>query len=318
MSRLFPIAAAFIGATLLSALLTPAVRRWATARGLLDDALTLRRRTGKPVPRLGGLAVVVGFAAGFAAAWAAGAAMADLLPLLAGGVAIAALGVYDDLRGAGAEKKFLIQFAVAFALFAAGFRAEIVVLPGVGTHDLGVLMLPVTVLWLAGASNAINLIDGLDGLAVGVCAAAAGALGLGAFARGDLTAAAAMASLGGATLGFGFYNRRPASIFLGDGGSLFLGLVLAGGCLRPGGAAALSGDLTMPALALALPVIDTGAAIVRRLRAHRRLFMADRQHVHHRLSVAFGEPTAVWILWTGSVLTGLCAVALAWLDGGPH
>jgi UDP-GlcNAc:undecaprenyl-phosphate GlcNAc-1-phosphate transferase len=198
--------AAFVLALIIAALLTPALRQFAERHGLLDQPDESRKIHRRGIPRIGGLAIAAAFYAPlvglllyetglgelfYANRWAA-------FSLLGGGVAIAALGVYDDLRGLGAKEKFALEFAVAAAF-------------------------PLTLIWIVGLINAMNLIDGLDGLAGGVALWAILTNLIVAVVRAEPIMILCMAALAGALIGFLFYNFNPASIFMGDSGSLFLG-----------------------------------------------------------------------------------------------
>src|SRR5574342_1246725 len=228
-------AAAFFLSVLVGAVLTPIVRGLARRLELLDHALTSRKVHGRPVPRLGGIAIVTAFFVPILGLFFTDSAVGELFysdgrrafGLIAGGTAIGLLGVYDDLRGSGARIKLTVQIAVALAMYGLGFRVEQIASP-FGPHvPLGWLSLPFTVLWIVGVVNAMNLIDGLDGLAGGVAFLAVASTFLVALQRGQPLMVLFTAALAGAVLGCLFYNFNPASIFMGDTGSMFLGFVLA-------------------------------------------------------------------------------------------
>jgi len=309
---------AFLISLVLAAALTPLVRAFAIARGWFDFGLEARKVHGRPIPRLGGLAMVVAFYAPLLGMLLYPTAMSQhfyaeprrALALMLGGLAIAALGLYDDLRGTGAGKKLVVQVAVAFALWFAGFRVEEVGLPGFGTIGLGVFALPVTLFWIVGVVNAMNLIDGLDGLAGGIAFLALATSFVVAFTRGDATMALLSAALAGSTAGFLVYNFNPASIFMGDTGSMFLGFILAAGSIQTRQKASTAVALLVPVISLGLPIADTLLAIGRRAAAGRPIFSADREHIHHRLLArGLSHRQAVLVLYAASLL--LCAFALA-------
>jgi UDP-GlcNAc:undecaprenyl-phosphate GlcNAc-1-phosphate transferase len=320
-------AVVFAMAALAAAGLTPAVHRFASWRGAYDQAGSSRKVHGRPVPRLGGVAIYAAFAVTLLA-WAAlaaageggGAELRRGLVLLGGAAVICALGVYDDLHGANARVKLTIQFLVAAAVYAAGFRIEAVAHPFGEPIALGPLALPFTMLWIAGVVNAMNLIDGLDGLAAGVAALAAVAFFTIGAARGDAATMIAAAALAGAVLGFLPYNLNPASIFMGDSGSMFLGFVLAVLAIQPGRAAADAGavPLLVPILALGVPVADTLLAIARRALRGVPLFSADRGHIHHRLlDRGLSQRRTVAVLHGATALLGTAAV-LVWFGTPSH
>ena len=314
---------AFVLACLVSVLLTPFMRRFALARGLFDDQLSARKIHGRPIPRLGGVAIVVGFYVPLLAlllpASSVGrifyANVAEAVTFLLGGAAICGLGLFDDLRGAGAGKKFLVQFAVAGALFAAGDRIEHLSLPFVGSFALGSLSLPFTLLWVVGVINALNLIDGLDGLAAGVGFFAVATTFAIAALRQDPLMMLFMGALGGAIVGFWAYNFNPASIFMGDTGSMFLGYVLGVGAMRTSQKSSTAVAILVPIVALGLPIADTLLAMLRRALAGRPMFSADRDHIHHRLlDLGLSQRRAVITLYGVAALLGAMAVTLTLSD----
>jgi UDP-GlcNAc:undecaprenyl-phosphate GlcNAc-1-phosphate transferase len=295
------------------------MRRFALAHGLFDDQLSARKIHGRPIPRLGGVAIAVGFYVPLLALLLPASSVggifytniADAVTFLLGGVAICCLGLFDDLRGAGAGKKFLVQFAVAGALFAAGNRIEHLSLPFVGSFALGSLSLPLTLLWVVGVINALNLIDGLDGLAAGVAFFAVATTFAIAALRQDPLMMLFMGALGGAIVGFWAYNFNPASIFMGDTGSMFLGYILGVGAMRTSQKSSTAVAILVPIVALGLPIADTLLAMVRRALAGRPMFSADREHIHHRLlDLGLSQRKAVITLYGAAVLLGATAVVL--------
>ena len=212
-------AVAFILSMLCGTFLTPIVRRLAHRFGALDHARSSRKIHGHPVPRLGGIAIVVAFYApmiglllfhsGVGAMFVA--ERPHVIGLFVGGVSIAVLGLYDDLRGANALKKFFVQFAVAGLLFFFGFRFEVLANPFGEPISLGWFSLPVTLLWIVGVINAMNLIDGLDGLAGGVALVAVVTTFLVSLQRGHPLMMLFSSALAGAIVGFLFYNFMAAN-----------------------------------------------------------------------------------------------------------
>jgi UDP-GlcNAc:undecaprenyl-phosphate GlcNAc-1-phosphate transferase len=230
---------------------------------------------------------------------------------LAGGAAICALGLFDDIRGSGAGIKFLAQFGIAGALYYAGFRINELSLPFVGTVTLGPLSLLFTMVWIVGIINAMNLIDGLDGLAAGVGLFAVATTFALAATRGDAIMTLFMAALAGALLGFLFYNFNPASIFMGDTGSMFLGYVLAVGAVQTSQKSSTAVAILVPIVALGVPIADTMLAMIRRIVRHRPMFSADRAHIHHKLlDLGLSQKQAVLILYAVSILLGGVALLL--------
>jgi UDP-GlcNAc:undecaprenyl-phosphate GlcNAc-1-phosphate transferase len=311
---------AFLIALVTCASLTPFVRRHALRRGVVDRGLSSRKVHCQPTPRLGGIAIVCAFFASLLGLALAGPELGALAAVhsvklggfLACAAAIAALGLYDDLKGADAKLKFSVQFAVAALVYASGFRIESIALPFAAPLPLGYASLPFTVLWIVGITNAMNLIDGLDGLAGGIALIAAGTFFAAALGSGQVLMALLAASLGGAALGFLGYNFNPASIFMGDTGSMFLGFVLSTLAIEihatsPGTVAVL-----VPVVVLGVPITDTLLAVARRYARGAPLFQADREHIHHRLlDRGLTHRQTVLVLYGISAMFGIGALILA-------
>ncbi|XXF79120.1 MraY family glycosyltransferase [Myxococcaceae bacterium GXIMD 01537] len=303
---------AFLLSFMVGTSLTLVVRNRAVAWGWLDQASSSRKVHARPVPRLGGIGIVGGFFAPLCALFLVDSGVGAnfrshtvlVWGLFGGGLAIAALGLYDDLHGAGARLKFSVQFAVALALYGLGFRIEVLANPFGAALPLGLLSLPFTLLWVVGVINALNLIDGLDGLAGGVAFFGVGTNFILALARGDILLSLLMAALAGAILGFLLFNFNPASIFMGDTGSMFLGFVLAAVSIRTSTKSGTAVAMLVPIMALGLPIMDTLLAMVRRSMVGRPLFSADKEHIHHRLMsrMVLSHRSAVLVLY------GLCAL----------
>ena len=316
---------AFATATATAAALTPIVRHLARRWGLLDHALSSRKVHGRPIPRLGGVAIVLAFFAPLAALYFVDSEVGRrfwaeprlAVALFAGGAAIAALGVLDDLRGSGARIKFAVQFAVAAFMYWAGFRIDFIANPLGGVIELGVFALPFTMLWIAGVVNAMNLIDGLDGLAGGVAfIAIATTFAVAAF-RGEPLMLLFTATMGGAVLGFLFYNFNPATIFIGDTGSMFLGFVLATTAIQTNQKSSTTVALVVPVVALGVPIADTLLAMARRAVRGAPLFSADRGHIHHRLlALGLTHRQAVVVLYAACALLGGLALAMSFAKSG--
>jgi UDP-GlcNAc:undecaprenyl-phosphate GlcNAc-1-phosphate transferase len=290
------LAVPFLVSLAVAAVLTPPVARLAEALGFVDQPSerSVAHRPG--IPLLGGLAV----ATGFFTALGTGFVLDDLRVLpshLAGFVTgagvILAVGILDDRVGLGATAKFGGQFLAAFVAVGAGFKLGHITEPISATT----FFLPtpvvwlVSVLWIVGITNAINLVDGLDGLATGVGAIICVTLTVILIQAGQVFGAVMGVALLGGLLGFLPYNFPPARIFLGDTGALFIGYSLS--------LLALEGyrqvtviTFVVPLLALAIPILDTAISILRRLRTGKPLFSADRLHMHHRLLARQGSPRA--------------------------
>ncbi|HEV8323796.1 MAG TPA: MraY family glycosyltransferase [Myxococcota bacterium] len=316
-------AVALVLSALCGAVLTPLVRRLARRYGAVDQTLSSRKIHGRPVPRLGGIAIVASFYAPligllFLNTGAGGLFYADrarALGLFVGGIAIALLGVYDDLRGAGAGKKFVVQFAVAGLMYYLGFRVDLLANPFGAPIALGALGLPFTLLWIVGVINAVNLIDGLDGLAGGVALFAVGTTFTLAAIRGVPLMVLLMAALAGAIIGFLIYNWNPASIFMGDSGSMFLGFVLSVSAIMTNQKSSTAVAILIPITALGLPILDTLLAMVRRAVLGKPLFSADKEHIHHRLlALGLSQRQAVVALYVLCALLGGTALLLTYAN----
>jgi UDP-GlcNAc:undecaprenyl-phosphate GlcNAc-1-phosphate transferase len=313
-------AVAFAASSMTAAALTPAIRELAHRWGVLDHALTSRKIHGRPVPRLGGIAIVLAFYSPLAALFFANSDVgrrfyADpqkALGLFVGGLAIALLGVYDDLRGSGAGKKFAVQFAVAGFMYWIGFRVDRIANPFGPELNLGWLGLPFTLFWIAGVINAMNLIDGLDGLAGGVALIGIGTTFVFSLIRGDPLMLLFTAALAGSVLGFLFYNFNPASIFMGDTGSMFLGFVLATTSIQTNQKSSTAVALVVPIIALGVPIADTLLAMARRAARGVPMFSADRGHIHHRLLASgLTHRQTVLVLYGASAVLGGVALVLS-------
>jgi len=331
----------FVGiATLIVAMgtawmLTPVIIRLAHYLGAVDRP-GKRKVHQHPVPRIGGVAVFGGFVAGLLfAAWATGAATnPSYVNVYWGGLALAAtgmlvVGLIDDLWGLSFYWKFAGQISAAVFVWTCGFRIEILTHPLGGQIELGLLSLPLTVLWIVGITNAVNLIDGLDGLATGIALITSMAVATIAFVRTETGVTAASVALAGALLGFLRFNFNPARIFLGDSGSMFLGFVLAVTAVRGSQKGPTAVAILVPLLMLGLPLLDTGAAVIRRLYRlgyhgaqtngvmrnvfanFREVFLPDRGHIHHRLlETGLSHRRAVVVLYGVGGLFALSAFSL--------
>lgn len=279
-------------AFLAAVVLTPAMIAIAHRIGAVDAAGQSHRKLhAADIPRLGGVAIFLGFHAPLAGLALYETKVGDALlrdatlvtGLVLGGTVIALLGLYDDLKGASPRLKLIVQVAVAVGVWNAGIAIERIDLPFLPMIDLGWVSLPLTVLWIVGVTNAVNLIDGLDGLAAGLALFGIFPMLVLAVSKGNVVLALVGACLAGAVLGFLVFNFHPAKIFMGDTGSMFLGFELASVAIAEGHKGRVAVALITPVLALGLPILDTLLAIARRAWMGQSLFVGDRQHIHHRL-----------------------------------
>ncbi|MGH7858824.1 MAG: hypothetical protein ACREQY_15970 [Candidatus Binatia bacterium] len=302
----------FIFATVSSLLLTPMVR-WLACRIGAIDLPHARRVHVEAIPRLGGLAIygalAVTFSIAFAIDWftfdpLAGYAT-DLPALIVGATLVMLLGVIDDFRPLGPAVKLSIQLLAAIVLVSVGYQIQ-----KVGGAEIGLLGVPLTLLWVVGITNAFNLIDGLDGLAAGVGLIVSATLFAILVQGGRVGEALVLCALGGALLGFLRYNFHPARIFLGDSGSLLLGFVLAAVSIQASKKLSTAIALGVPILVLGLPIMDTSLAVARRALGRTAILRPDRGHIHHRLlELGFTHRSAVLVLYGACALS--CAGALA-------
>ncbi|HSC88679.1 MAG TPA: MraY family glycosyltransferase [Polyangiaceae bacterium] len=319
MNTVFVALVASSAATFAAAALTPVARSLALAVGAVDEPGE-RRVHERTVPRMGGVAIVLAFALAMFLCFEASLVgvegakgRAELIGYGLGGLAIVLGGIFDDVRGLGAKRKLLVQILAASISWYGGARIlGVLDLPFLGSTDFGLAFSYLaTVAWILALTNAINLIDGLDGLAGGVVFFAALTNVVVALITHNDLAAAVNGALAGATLGFLFYNFNPAKIFMGDTGSLFLGYALSAGALLSGRQKESTlASLLVPLVALGVPLTDTLLAMARRMLARRSIFAADGQHLHHRLlAVGLTHRRAVLLLYSTSV--ALCVVAIA-------
>jgi UDP-GlcNAc:undecaprenyl-phosphate GlcNAc-1-phosphate transferase len=290
------------------------------------------RRGGdaRSIPRLGGVAMFVGVAVACGAGavvrfdvWSRVIPAEEVLALGIGMLLVFLVGVADDLVGASPWQKLLVQFVAAWMIVAAGWSFHVLRLPLVGEVDLGSWGGPLSILWVVGVTNAINLIDGLDGLAAGVAAIVGASLLAYSLFQDNQATAILLAAVVGACLGFLAHNWEPAKIFMGDGGALTLGFLFGALTLHSSLKAPAAVAILVPILALGLPVLDTllvmtvrfvegdGRPLVSRFL---RMFRADRSHLHHLLgAIVARRGRIVMVLYATVALFcgGALAVALS-------
>jgi UDP-GlcNAc:undecaprenyl-phosphate/decaprenyl-phosphate GlcNAc-1-phosphate transferase len=306
----------------------PLVIRLANRKGWYDQPNGRKVHTS-PLPRLGGVgiftALFVSILVGAALSLPGGAQQIlgldrSLLFVLAGFLLIFATGLVDDFRNLAAPLKLLLQLAAGSLVSLGGFTIDALGLPGLAPLPLGWVAWPVTLLWLVGLSNAMNLVDGVDGFAGAITAAAAIALGASALVQGRYSAVLVACCLLGAAVGFLVYNVPPARIFMGDSGSLLFGFALATlPLLRDTGhpdGATLTFDLAVTVAVLGLPVLDTATAIVRRLRAGQSIARPDKLHLHHKLqAIGLSDRTLFMVALVAGLTLGAIAFAAVLVGG---
>lgn len=297
---------AFITALLAAMLVTPWVMRLATRMGAVDHPND-RKVHKKVMPRLGGLSVFIGFVAAFLLVifqYKGEYGYHEVFGILLGSTLIVFLGVLDDRWNLSARWKFAGQMLAALIVIGFGLQVEFINLPFDGRIPFGWLSIPVTLIWIVGVTNAVNLIDGLDGLASGVSAIATGTIMVIALLLGNDVVAVFAAALLGSTLGFLFFNFHPAKIFMGDTGSLFLGFNLAALSILGFKSTTVIAFL-IPVLILGVPLSDTFFAIVRRVVNKKPIAEADRNHLHHCLiNMGFSHRKTVLMIYGISLFFG--------------
>lgn len=305
--------AAFFAAGILSFLLTPPVKRLAHRIGAIDVPKDARRMHKKPIPRLGGLAIYLAF---IIVSLALNKLTVQNVTILIGSAIIVVLGIFDDRNALGPKFKFCIQLiAAAIPVIFGNLRIELITNPNLLSDHLylqfGAMSIPITIIWIVAITNAVNLIDGLDGLAVGVSAIACMTMLAVSLLINEVSIAVILAALAGACVGFMPYNLNPASIFMGDTGSTFLGYMLATLSIQGMFKVYAIISFAVPFLILGLPIFDTAFAFLRRILSGRSPFSPDRGHVHHRLiDMGFNQKQTVAILYAISAVLGLLAVVL--------
>lgn len=304
---------AFAVSLVISYFMTPPVKHFAEHVGAIDIPKDDRRVHDHPIPRMGGLAIFLGFVLSLLVFVPMDM---EVMGLLLGALIIAVAGGVDDIIPLSPAAKLLAQFIAALVCIRCGIVFNAISNPNVFAEqsyiEIGFLSYPLTVLWIVGCTNAVNLIDGLDGLAVGVSAISSMTMLVVSLLVSDLVVSIILAALAGACLGFMPYNFNPAKIFMGDVGSQFLGFVL--GVVSIMGLFKFQAIITfiVPLLALALPLADTTFAFVRRILKGQSPFHADKGHFHHRLmATGLSQKQTVAVLYGVSAIMGLVAVLIS-------
>ena len=291
---------------------TPIVKFFAEKVGAIDMPGEARRVHNHPIPRMGGLAIFLGF---LLSVLLFVPMSRPLEGVLLGSVIIVATGAVDDVVSLKAWVKLLLQIAAACVAVYYGVRIEVLGNLNIFSSNdyvtLASWSVPITVLWIVGITNSVNLIDGLDGLAVGVSTISSLTMLVIALLVADSSVAVVLAALVGACIGFMPYNLNPAKIFMGDTGSLLLGYVLATMSVLGLFKFYALVSFAVPVLAIAVPLFDTIFAFFRRLIHGQNPMHPDRGHFHHRLiDMGLSQKQAVAVLYTISAILGLAAVVI--------
>ena len=304
---------AFAVSLLVAYVMTPPVKRFAEKVGAIDVPRDNRRVHDHPIPRMGGLAIFIGFVLSLIFFVPMST---KVLGLLVGSVIIAVMGGVDDIVSLNPWVKLAGQIVAALVAIRCGLVFDVISNPNIFAEEtyieIGWLSIPLTMLWIVGCTNAVNLIDGLDGLAVGVSAISSLTMLIVSLFVSEPVVSIILAALTGACLGFMPYNLNPAKIFMGDVGSQLLGFVLSTASIM--GLFKLHAIITffVPLLALALPLADTIFAFFRRILHGQSPFKADKGHFHHRLlAMGLNQKQVVAVLYGISAVLGLLAVLMA-------
>ncbi len=306
---------AFLAAFLISGTLTPASARIARRVGAVDRPRA-RGLADRPVPRLGGLAILAGVLGAGALSLKIDTATAGVLT---GAVLICGLGAIDDVLDLAPWVKLIGQGVACGVPVAAGVRVDHFTFPFVGPTSLGSAGAALTLVGLLFIVNAVNLSDGVDGLAAGVCAISSIAFAVVAFNLGRVNASVLAALTAGAAAGFLVHNFYPAKLFMGDAGSNLLGLLM--GCIAVQGSVKTNAlvALVVPLVVLAVPFLDTGFVIAKRVKYRRAIYQADRWHFHHRLvNIGFSQRRTVLYLYAWTTTLAGFAVALRFVPYSDH
>ncbi|PSN19872.1 undecaprenyl-phosphate alpha-N-acetylglucosaminyl 1-phosphate transferase [filamentous cyanobacterium CCP5] len=321
--------AAFVISALVVLTTTPLVRQIGLKSGRVDLPGG-RKVHATPMVRLGGVSIFLGTLTALLLVWYTGgfidAAGQELAPpeeyaiwgVTIGGLAFFLIGLMDDLFGLSPISRLLMQMAVAAIAWHVGVSINFLTVPFHGLISLPVwISLPVTIFWLVGMANAINWIDGLDGLAAGVSGIAAVVMLVVALFMSQPAAALIAAAIAGGALGFLRYNFNPAQIFMGDGGAYFMGFTLAGVGIIGLVKSVTTAAVFLPYLILAVPILDMSAVIFERIRSGSSPFVADKRHLHHRLlNAGISHRLTVLFIYVLTLWAGSLALAVSGMPSG--
>ncbi|MCH4984867.1 undecaprenyl/decaprenyl-phosphate alpha-N-acetylglucosaminyl 1-phosphate transferase [Macrococcoides goetzii] len=291
---------------IISFILTPVIIKFSHVVGALDKP-NFRKVHTKPVSVLGGVVILISFLIGI---WIGHPVEPEIKPIIIGAVLINMLGIIDDLFDLSAIVKLIGQIGVALIVVMHGITLDLITLPFGVVIEFGYLSIPMTILWIVAVTNAINLVDGLDGLAAGVSMIALGTIGFIAILQQNIFIMMLCSVLIGSLIGFLRYNFYPAKIFLGDNGALMLGFII--------GVLSLLGfknitliSLFFPIIILAVPFIDMSFAMIRRYRQGKPIMQADKSHLHHKLlGLGYTHAQTVILIYSIAILFSIASIIL--------
>ncbi|MCF0154290.1 MAG: undecaprenyl/decaprenyl-phosphate alpha-N-acetylglucosaminyl 1-phosphate transferase [Veillonella sp.] len=303
-------AVAFLVGLVITLAVTPLVSKLAVKIGAIDKPDARKVHHGA-IPRLGGLAIFAGYIISLVYSFPH-EQNHDLLGLVLGTIILVAVGIWDDVKQIEPKTKLMGQIIAAAVLCAYGIRVDFINLPWGGTLFLHYWSVPLTIFWIVGFTNIVNLIDGLDGLAAGISGIACLVVSIVLINMGQVALGCAALALAGSICGFLRYNFNPAKIFMGDTGSMLLGYTVAAISVMGAVKTAAVAALAVPAIVLGLPILDTLFAIVRRKISGRPIFKPDKGHVHHRLlAQGLSQKQAVLLMYGVTAFLGGIAVIVA-------
>ncbi|MGB8226024.1 MAG: MraY family glycosyltransferase [Sedimentisphaerales bacterium] len=280
----------YLGSLVMSLILTPAIIAIAVRYELFDRTGPRKVHSGR-IARIGGLAIFISMMCMIAAVYLLPNRIGEnfrqlgtkVLALLGGATLVFVTGLVDDIKPVKTWIKLLTQTAAAILVCAFGIRIKVINVPDLFSLDFGVFSWPFTILWIVGVTNAVNFIDGLDGLAAGICAIACGTIAALAIYFGQTVLCVMMLALAGGLTGFLFFNFNPAKIFMGDCGSLFLGFTIASATVMCTAKSQALVGFALPLLAMGIPIFDTLFIMLNRFGDKKPVYMPDTEHFHHRL-----------------------------------
>jgi len=298
-------------------LLTPGVGRFARILGVVDEPGDTRRLHVRPVPRLGGIALLLGV---FVPALAFLPLDGPYRGILLGAAVATTVGAIDDFRGLPWWGKLAGQLAAGGIAIGFGVNVDRFTFPGFGSQELPDWFSgPATLVWVVAIMNMVNFLDGMDGLAAGICAIAGSTFAVIGLSLGSPDAALLAAIVAGACFGFLHHNFYPARIFMGDSGALLLGFLLATLAVEGLVKTAALATLVLPLIVLAIPIIDTSFVFAKRMKYGQPLYEADRTHLHHRfLNIGFSQARAVTYMYLWCGLLAGAALATRFLPPRPR
>jgi UDP-GlcNAc:undecaprenyl-phosphate GlcNAc-1-phosphate transferase len=318
-----------VTSTLLVLLTTPTIKKIALRIGLVDHPGG-RKIHKQPMVRLGGVSIFISSLIALLIVWWLGGFIDtngnilspekefEIWGVTVGGVAFFVIGLADDLFGLSPLFRLFTQIIAASIAWVVGVQIQFLTIPFYGLANINMLLSwPITVIWLVGMANAINWIDGVDGLAAGVSGIAAFMMLIVSIFMDQPAAALIAAALAGATLGFLRYNFNPAQIFMGDGGAYYVGFTLAGVGVIGLVKTTMVTSVVLPYLILAVPILDMSAVILDRLRNGKSPFIADKRHLHHRLlDAGLSQRLTVFFIYSLTLWVGSLAMAFSGIPSG--